>query len=227
MNIFKPKNQITIKNKWEEVTYDEFDQIVQTASSKVDDNFKLLNIISILSGRPIDEIIKLPLETIRRLSKVINFVNTEQPKIKHKNSYKINNTKYNLAADLTQITTAQYMDYTNFMKEEQIDYRKVMAVFLIPDKHQYNDGYDFDKVVSDMGQLNVLDFGAIAFFLSRQFAVYILITADCLKKNLKGIVKKKDIEKIQTQLVSISSCLWYCEFAKLPTHHSKESLNGQ
>lgn len=224
MGIFKrkkSKNQIVIKNSWNEVTFDEFNQIAQISASNVDDNFKLLNIISILSSTKLDDIIKLPLETIRRLSKAINFLNKEMPKIKYKDHYIINGTKYDTAADLTRITTAQYIDYTNFMKEEVVDYCKVMAVFLIPHNHSYNDGYDFNKVVYDVSQLNILDFNAIAFFLSRQFAVYILIIADSLKKKMAPAMKTKSIEDLQILLRNTASLAWSCEFAKSRSHRSR------
>ena len=82
-----------------------------------------------------------------------------------------------------------------------------MSVFLIPKDHNYNDGYDINEVIKDVGNISVIDFNAICFFLRTQFATLLLIMKDSLLKGMK--MKRKEKRKLSHQWDNMVSSLLY------------------
>lgn len=80
-------------------------------------------------------------------------------------SYEINGRKYKLHRDIENVTTAQYIDFTNYAKKASKNLIEILGVFLIPDGHKYNDGYDMEIVHNDIRDLNAVEGNAIVFFL--------------------------------------------------------------
>ena len=102
-------------------------------------------------------------------------------------------------ADIPSITTAQYVDYQNYMKEEHIDLQKVISVFLIPEGHNYNDGYNMKEVIADIDDMRFVDAQALGFFIQKQSGLFIIVLKDYLSQKMKkmGIPKKKIEEDLQ------------------------------
>lgn len=202
-------SKIYMKNKWEDVTLGEFIQIEQITKSDTDDNFKVMNVIAVLSGLTYDDIKNLPAAQLTKLSKDAEFISTDVPDINKQKEYVINGTTYVLKADIPEITTAQYIDYQAIMKRQPIELDRLVAVFLIPKGHNYNEGYDFNKVVEDVNSMRFVDAQAIAFFLRRQLSLFIVILTDYLKKNLKTMkVNRKSRNTLVTQLRNMALSLW-------------------
>lgn len=216
-----------MKNKWSEITVNEFVQLEQILKSEIPESYRTVNVVALLSNQSIDEIENLPISTFIRLSKQLDFIHTD-PKYKDiEKSYKINENIYNLRADIAEITTAQYIDYQNYMKEENKDMCKLLSVWLIPEGHNYNDGYDMQQVINDCGYLLLQDALGIAFFFKKQLAAYILITQQSLIQNLKILmkenpkIKKKKVKELETHLNNLASQYWYSPYAKERTLRSK------
>lgn len=197
-----------MKNKWEELTLNEVLLIQQIISADIDDTYKASNILAVLSGKEVDEIESLPIQKFIKLTPNLEFLQTTPKRGKHSDVYTINDKRYELHADITDITTAQYIDYQTYMKEETPDLVKLTSVFLIPENHKYNDGYKMEDVWEDIGNMKFTDVDAIAFFLRKQFALYTMITADSLNREMKKEkVKKKDRDRVLLPLHSMALSL--------------------
>lgn len=187
---------MNIKNTWEELTFNEVLQIQQIISADINDTYKASNILAVLAGVEVDEIEDLPIHKFSSLLPNIEFLHNDPPKCNHQDIYDINGHKYCLSANITDITTAQYIDYQSYMKEENPDLCKITSVFLIPDGHKYNDGYDIEQVWKDVGDMLYIDVMALAFFLRKQYALYTMITTDSLSEAMKRKkVSKKEIKQ--------------------------------
>lgn len=182
---------MNIKNTWEELTFNEVLQIQQIISADINDTYKASNILAVLAGVEVDVIEDLPIHKFSSLLPNIEFLHNDPPKCDHQDTYDINGHKYCLSANITDITTAQYIDYQSYMKEENPDLCKITSVFLIPDGHKYNDGYDMEAVSCDIGDMLYIDVMALAFFLRKQYALYTMITTDFLS----GAMKRKKVSK--------------------------------
>lgn len=176
---------MNIKSKWDELTLNEVLQIQQIISADINDTYKASNILAVLAGVEVDVIEDLPIRQFSQLVSNIGFINQDPPKRNHQDTYDINGHRYRLSANITDITTAQYIDYQSYMKEENPDLCKITSVFLIPDGHKYNDGYDIEEVWKDIGDMLYVDVMALAFFLRKQFALYTMITTDSLSEEMK------------------------------------------
>lgn len=187
---------MNIKNTWEELTFNEVLQIQQIISADINDTYKASNILAVLAGVEVDVIEDLPIHKFSSLLPNIEFLHNDPPKCNHQDTYDINGRKYCLSANITDITTAQYIDYQSYMKEENPDLCKITSVFLIPDGHKYNDGYDIEQVWKDVGDMLYIDVMALAFFLRKQYALYTMITTDSLSEAMKRKkVSKKEIKQ--------------------------------
>ena len=191
-------DKIKIKTSWESITYAEFEQLMQIADADIPEQYKTSHLISVLTGEDINTIEELPIKTYLQLANVLSFMN-EQPKdIPHKDEYVVNGRKYLVQAEVDKICTAQFLDYTNYSKEEKVSNIKLASCFLVPEGHKYGDGYDLKQVWFDIGRMNFMDLKALAFFLQLQYATYLLISTDFTDQRMKkmGISKKKRREVI-------------------------------
>lgn len=193
------KDTITIKTGWESITYSEFEQLVQIGEANVPDNYKTTHILSVLTGEDVEVIENLPVTIFMKLANKIDFLKEEPKKIKHKDEYEVNGRKYILKAEVDKICTAQFLDYGNYMKEENPSIIKLTSCFLVPEGHTYGDGYDITRVMLDIGSMPFQDVNAMAFFLQLQYAAYMLISIDSMDQQMKKmkIPKKKRRESLK------------------------------
>lgn len=210
-------NTITIKNNWDEITWKEYEQIEQILSADIPNDFKTVHIVSILTGMPVNQVENMQVTEFQKLLPHLEFLQTEPETHYHKFEYTINDREYVFKGKLEDITTAMYIDYSTYMKDENKDVVKLMSVFLIPKGHDYNDGYDMEQVQSDIGDMCWLDVRAAAFFFRIQLAAYMLILKSSLQKTLKKTMKgktraekkeiKKQIKELETSFNSSVSFL--------------------
>ena len=140
-----------------------------------------------------------------KLKIVTNLLGQEIPIGIVPEQYVINDTEYVLTKDLSKITTAQFMDYMNYMNGDMKNvntYHDFLSIFLIPKGKTYNNGYDIVKLKKDILSLSIVDVLGIAdFFLTsyknllkifRKYLVWEALTM----KGVKMKEKKKLIKKI-------------------------------
>lgn len=201
-------DKITIKNSWESITLNEFQQLVQISGADIPEHYRMTHLISILTGWDIDEIEKLPIRIFTQLKDALDFMNTEPDSIKHKNEYEVNGHKYIVKAEVDKILTAQFLDYTTYSTENPQSLIKLASCFLVPEGHTYGDGYDVKQVWNDIGDMSFLDVKALAFFLQLQYATYILISTDSIDRQMKKMgIKKKERHKSLIRLHNMARSL--------------------
>lgn len=204
---------ITIKKDWSVITYREFEELTQVLQADIPDHYRVVNLLSILSGWSVDQLESLPLFQFQSLLPNLEFLQSMPENVKHKDEYTINNRGYILHGYVPMITTAQYLDYTNYIKEaesksESPDLVKLTSCFLIPKGHEYNDGYDMNQVWNDIYDMNFNDVRAVAFFLQLQYAALLCISRDYLEKDMKKMkIDKKKIKETITPLNNMVSSL--------------------
>jgi hypothetical protein len=78
----------------------------------------------------------------------------------------------------------------------------MLSVFLIPEGHKYNDGYDMLQVINDINDLPVTVVNDAAFFFGRHFSVFMetfqsYSVKQIQKTNLPKEVKEKMIKAVK------------------------------
>lgn len=178
---------------WKDITLEQAEAI-EEALKIADDLEKTIELISIVYG---EDTLNLPATDIPKYAKELEFLKNPVPHIPLKKNYLINGKEYELKADVTKITSAQFIDYNSFLKEKKIN--KILAVFFIPKGHNYNEGYEIEEVFTDMLQLPMPDVQAATFFFKRQLLAFMTLfqiySIKAIKKN-KNLTKKEKMELI-------------------------------
>jgi len=199
--------------KWNDVTLSQFLELQQIMKIE-DDTDKMLSLAELFFG---EDVTSLPLPEFNKKMKELQFLETEVPTNHIVKKVTINGREYTIDGLLGHVSTAQYIDFTNYMKDpNNID--KVLSVFFIPKGHKYNDGYDMEEVIRDMGSLPIDIALSESFFFSRQFAKFIKIfqsysTKQLKKTDLPKQVKKNLIKVVDNSVDLVLSPL-YSNFAK-------------
>lgn len=179
------------KRDWSNITLKDWYEIQNILS--VEDEYTTFNLLDYLYG--IDST-NMPVVEVYKYTNALSFLNnTEAYKtIQLEDKYTINGTTYVGFLDLTKVTVAQFIDYQNYVKENPIKYEDVLSVFILPEGHTYNDGYDMGKVKEDILELPFVVVQKVAFFLGKQLQTFVSLFLCYLKmemKEMKGIDKKK------------------------------------
>lgn len=149
----------------------------------------------------IDNPMDLSPQEFTKYIEALSFINTPIPEVKLCNTYNINGTKYNFRGNIFEISMAQLMDVRSFTTKSEIDYAEVLSVFLIPDEHKYNDGYDIEKVLDDIDSLPITDVLKLYNFFSAALILSTDIMTDYFNKELKKTkLTKKEKESIQQKM---------------------------
>lgn len=131
----------------------------------------------------------------------LSFMTNPIPEVKLCNTYNINGTKYNFRGNIFEISMGQLMDVRSFTTKPDVDYAEVLSVFLIPDEHKYNDGYDMEKTLNDIDSLPITDVLKLYNFFSASLLLSTDIMTDYFNKELKKTkLTKKEKETIQEKM---------------------------
>ena len=218
--------EITIKNNWDDITWKEYEQIEQILATDIPSDYKAVHLVSVLTGKSVEELELLPISQFQKFLPALEFLQTEPETHTHQFEYTVNGREYDFKGKIDELTTAQYIDYRAYMNEEDKDVIKLMSVFLIPKGHDYNDGYDMEQVMSDIGDMCWLDVRAAAFFFRAWLAAYILILKSSLQKTMKKTMKgktlkekkeiKKQIQELEVSFNNSASSLLFSVSQKNP-----------
>lgn len=205
-------DKIKIKNSWESLTYGEYMQLVQIGEANIPENYKTTHLLSILTGESVEDIESLQITTFMKLVPHLQFLNEKPKDVEHKNEYEVNGRKYIVQADVDKICTAQFLDYSSYIKEKYDtngpNTVKLASCFLVPEGHKYGDGYDINRVWNDITDMSFLDVKALAFFFKIQYAAYILISTDSIDRMMRKMkISKKERRKSITHLNNMARSL--------------------
>lgn len=179
---------------WSNVTLNQFLELPQILALE-DDTDRMLSLAELFFGEGVTD---LPIPEFNKKMKELEFLKTEVPNNHIVNKININGKVYVIDALLGNMSTAQYIDFTHYLKEgtkKNLD--KILAVFFIPKGHKYNDGYDMEEVIKDMGYLPVDIALSESFFFNRQFLKFTQIFQSYSAKRVKKLkLPKKEEEQL-------------------------------
>lgn len=176
---------------WSDVTYKQYKQLQEIINIE-DKELQIIKMAEILLG---EQVTDLPIQEFNKEIKKISFVNSEVKESIPPKHICVNGRKYYTDCLLGRITTQQYIDYTNHLKSENIE--GALSVFVIPEGHKYNDGYDMLEVLSDIEDLPITVVLSINFFFKRQFQESIRIFQNYSIK----VLKKTNLSQEQKNIV--------------------------
>ena len=119
--------------------YERIKEIIRSEEENTD-----IEVLAVLCDCEPDDLLNAPVGEVRRLLNEGLFI-TKSLNVKDRlrNKYiTLDGVKYVVHTDFKDITTAQYIDFQTFYKDYEKNYCNVLATFIIPEGHIYNDGYD-------------------------------------------------------------------------------------
>lgn len=184
---------------WNNITYRQLLDIREAANIE-DENERVYAIMEAVFG---EDVLNLPLKDFNEKCKELQFLQKEIPNDLHVKDIKVNGREYYFDGLLGKITTAQYIDFQNYQKNN--DEQKSFSVFVIPKGHKYNDGYDMEQVFNDILDIPVPVLFSASFFFSRQFELFIRIFRRYSIKQMKKTgLPKEEMENLE-KIVNLST----------------------
>jgi hypothetical protein len=185
---------------WNDISLRKWKQLERTKRENFEDEILYTaEIIKILFN--IDNPMDLSPKDFSKYVNELSFMSNPIPEVKLCNTYNINGTKYNFRGNIFEISMAQLMDVRNFTTKPEVDYAEVLSVFLIPDEHKYNDGYDMEKTLDDIDSLPITDVLKLYNFFSAALILSTDIMTNYFNKELmKTNLTEKEKESIQQKM---------------------------
>lgn len=187
--------EIKLKESWNEISIADFLQLMQL--QEMSDDFQLareVEIMKIVSGDPDIDTLSLP--EFKQLVGKVTFINQPIPETLYPpKSFTTPNFKYIIKPDLTKLTTAQYIDYINYIKNSEgiEDLAKILSVFFIPKGFEYNEGYEINEVIEDIeNNVDIVTASSVASFFELQSQTCIKALKDYSLKVMKKAMKKQN-----------------------------------
>ena len=184
---------------WNNIKYRTLLDIKEAANIE-DENERVYAIMEAVFG---EDVLDLPLKDFNEKCKELQFLQKEIPNDLHVKDIKVNGREYYFDGLLGKITTAQYIDFQNYQKNN--DEQKSFSVFIIPKGHKYNDGYDMEQVFNDILDIPVPVLFSASFFLSRQFELFIRIFRRYSIKQMKKLGLPKEAMENLEKVVNLST----------------------
>ena len=178
---------------WKDITISTYQQLMEISAVEKDiDPIDLeIGYLAILCDCDEEEVLNLPITTYQSIRQQAQFIaNRPEIKAKKPNKLRINWHKYKFITDISKLTTAQYIDFQNWQKDNGVikNLEYVLSCFIIPKGKKYGE-YDIDEVIADIRQMNVIDALQYAFFLLMQ---YICLTRTILNYSISQIERNKN-----------------------------------
>ena len=195
------------KYSWNHITGEQYWEIFDILNSGASDLQKQAELIALIEGKSVDEILSLDMSSAAELINKLEFLNKfELSKRYHPSSIIIDNKKYNVYTNLANLNVAQFIDYQSFIAQPFRDsYDKILSIFLIPDGHEYNSGYDILEVqeairtkLSWLEIQNLLNFILVRYVDSYNHSLAYLTKKVRKEKNPQ---KKMEMERNLNQLM--------------------------
>ena len=183
---------------WYDVTLYQFEKLQDLLKIENEEE-RMFAIAELLLG---EEVTNLPISEFVNATKRLSFLSDEiETKTPPKN-LELNGRKYIVDCLLGRISTAQYIDFQNHLKGNDI--AVTLSVFIIPKGHKYNDGYDMLQVIDDIKSIPIPIVNSLSFFFSRQFKESMRIFQSYLTKEMKTMNIPKEAKENLIKVVENS-----------------------
>lgn len=145
---------------------------------------KNIAIVSILTDIDPVELYNMPIARFGELMAYTDFLQNPLLNVPVENKYKVCDWVLVPTVDFSKMTTAQFIDYQSYIKEANKNLVEILTVFLIPEGHNYNDGYDMARLQNDIREhMNITEASSLSGF-------FLLLWKSLSKAILHSLVKK-------------------------------------
>lgn len=206
-------SKIELKKKtWDAISLTDYKKIVEISKRELDSDMeKDIAVVSILCEVPEKEIYDLPIQQLQSLlvdaswiKKPFTFSHSFNTK-----KVKIEGEEYVVNPDINQFSVAQYMDFQNFWDKRNDHMGNLLAVFIIPKGHKYNEGYDVVELAQKLEDtISIKFWNEVCFFFLKDWlnsvkasAIYSLWVTRKMRRKMKDKEKKALLKEKEKELM--------------------------
>ena len=191
------KRKETDTFNWDSITIEKYYELQDILNDEVDDDItKNVKMVALITDKDENEIWDMDLtqagEYISKLTFLNKFDIPDHPNMK----FNLPGYQLKVMKDVTKINVAQYVDFQNFIKMPLREgMEKILSIFLIPEDHKYNEGYDIidlQKVIRENMSFRVAE-GLLSFFIEKYGKLLIHSLVYCRRQ----VKKTKDPEMME------------------------------
>lgn len=194
---------------YEKLSIAKWQELLEITNSGLVDEEKNIAVIALLADMTEDEVLNLPLTTFSKLNQGTAFLMDQPQKRLIAHTYILGNMEFEVLMDLTKMTTAQYIDYQNFIKDPDNNLAELISVFLIPKGKKYNDDYNIAEVHKLIREhLSIVDAMSLSafFLLLSQISIETTLTYSIKKmKRLMRKMKGEEREKMKQAITALET----------------------
>lgn len=195
-----------IIDNYRDLPYGKYEEIVRLCETEMTDVDRKVAVISVLTGKTEDEVLRLPLDVFTRYSAATRFLEAECPENlipAVSKTYPVGGFVLVPVADMRKVTAAQYIDFQTFAEDRDHRAVEMLSCFLIPRGCDYNDGYDVldvhRAIREEMSVATVLSL--LAFF----FKSWLQSTRDTLIYSRREARRIRNPERRAAMLTAIAA----------------------
>ena len=202
-------------DSWEKISVNVFEKLNNaindaevTGNNEVDLLNKQIAILSVLCDVDEDTIADLHTSEFSRLVNETNFLN-ETPKKNVIDKMTLNGKKYDIFLSISDMTMSQYIDFQTLFPKRDKEFKRILSIFVIPKGCNYNEGYDIEQVIKDIGEyMPITDANNIMFFFALAYQSLTKVMLTSLVKEMKKLKKKeKDQAKVEQMQLAIDQVM--------------------
>lgn len=225
--MFKPKkvvveeNKVLPKTSWDDVSIRDYYTILDITKREYDSELeKEIAVAAILYGIPEEEMYGYDITQLKQLLSQIEFV--QQPLQFKKNwnlkKITINGKKYTITQSVNELSVAAFCDFQNYWDKKEENMGKIMACFIVPEGHKYNEGYDVIQFSDELERtLSITFWNEFAFFLFARNYVssiraslrYSIWQMTKLIWKTRDRLKKAEMKAMRRQMMEKLRCIHY------------------
>lgn len=137
-----------IIDNWRDLPVGVYLDILAVQAEDIDDLTRQVRTIALLTGLGEQDVLRLPLDEYKRLRAASGFLAEECPQdlLRIADTYPAGPYTLKPVRDYDKLTVAQYVDFQTFSKDVQANLPDLLSVILIPEGHNYAEGYDIKAV---------------------------------------------------------------------------------
>lgn len=193
-NILKRKSNPLPKKTWKDITLAAHKRILEVYDRyryADDDSMLVYDLVTAVYGWPQQKIEEMSIREANNYVETITFLSEKPKPVTAKKSYILGGRKYVTTMNLTDVSTAQYIDFQQMADKSGEMPAEFLSIILVPEGKQYNEGYEISEAVEDIRHYLTVGeaLGLTAFFFDL-FRISMKRSTVLLKKLIRKVRKE-------------------------------------
>lgn len=198
------KEKINNPYSWDKINGDTYWEICDILNDPDDSDMdKSAKLCCVIEGMDLDDFYNLPVNEATKKINQLSFLNSfSLIKHYHPNYIQLGEYKCKVIQG-SELNVASFIDYQNFISQPFRDnYYKILSVFLIPEGHTYNTGYDIVEIQNLIREMTWREVQSLLGFIMIRYVKLLLRSLTYLIKQVKKMrgAEKKEMEEKINQL---------------------------